>query len=34
VRKRTIVDVARARDEKLEVAAKKLVRELRVWLGS
>ncbi|KAH7924397.1 hypothetical protein BV22DRAFT_1195936 [Leucogyrophana mollusca] len=31
-RKRTIVDVARTRDEKLEVAAKKLVRQLEVWL--
>lgn len=32
-RKRTIVDVARTRDEKLEVTAKKLVRELKVWLS-
>jgi len=34
VRKRTIVEVARTRDERLEVAAKKLVKELKVWLGS
>lgn len=32
-RKRTIVDVARTRDEKLEVAAKKLARKLKVWLS-
>ncbi|KAG1857706.1 hypothetical protein DFJ58DRAFT_782969 [Suillus subalutaceus] len=32
-RKRTIVDVARTRDEKLEVTAKKLVRQLKVWLS-
>lgn len=32
-RKRTIVEVARTRDEKLEVAAKKLVKELKVWLA-
>lgn len=32
-RKRTIVDVARTRDEKLEVAAKKLARQLKVWLS-
>lgn len=31
-KKRTIVEVARTRDEKLEVAAKRLVRELRGWL--
>ncbi|KAH7912070.1 hypothetical protein BJ138DRAFT_1149253 [Hygrophoropsis aurantiaca] len=31
-RKRTIVEVARTREEKLEVAAKKLVRQLAVWL--
>ena len=31
-RKRTIVQTARARDEKLEVTAKKLVKELRAWL--
>lgn len=31
-RKRTIVEVARGRDEKLEVAAKALVKELRSWL--
>ncbi|OJA13263.1 hypothetical protein AZE42_10363 [Rhizopogon vesiculosus] len=30
---RTIVDVARMRDEKLEVTAKKLVRQLKVWLS-
>ncbi|TDL15383.1 hypothetical protein BD410DRAFT_778146 [Rickenella mellea] len=30
--KRTIVDVGRERDDKLEVAAKRLVRELNVWL--
>ncbi|EPQ55722.1 hypothetical protein GLOTRDRAFT_75877 [Gloeophyllum trabeum ATCC 11539] len=30
--KRTIVEVPRTRDEKLEVAAKRLVRELRIWL--
>lgn len=32
--KRTIVDAPRERDEKLEVAAKKLVKELKLWLGS
>ncbi|KAG1893014.1 uncharacterized protein F5891DRAFT_1067875 [Suillus fuscotomentosus] len=32
-RKRTIVDVARTRDEKLEVTAKKLVLQLKVWLS-
>jgi hypothetical protein len=32
-RKRTIVDVARTRDEKLEVAAKKLAQQLKVWLS-
>jgi len=32
-RKRTIVDVARTRDEKLEVTAKKLARQLKVWLS-
>ena len=31
-RKRTIVEVPRTRDEKLEVAAKKLVKELANWL--
>jgi hypothetical protein len=31
-RKRTIVQVARTREEKLEYAAKRLVRELQVWL--
>lgn len=31
--KRTIVEVTRTRDEKLEVAAKKLVKQLRVWLS-
>ena len=30
--RRTIVDVSRTRDEKLEVAAKRLVRELIVWV--
>ena len=34
MRKRTIVEVSRGRDEKLEVAAKKLVRELAIWLSS
>jgi hypothetical protein len=33
-RKRIIVEVARTRDEKLEVAAKRLVRELKSWLVS
>lgn len=33
-RKRTIVEVPRTRDEKLEVAAKRVVRELRGWLQS
>jgi len=33
-RKRTIVEVARTRDEKLEVAAKKLARELKIWRAS
>lgn len=32
--KRTILEVARTRDEKLEVAAKKLVKELKVWLSN
>ncbi|KAG1750466.1 uncharacterized protein EDB91DRAFT_691237 [Suillus paluster] len=32
-RKRTIVDVARTRDEKLEVTAKKLARQLKAWLS-
>jgi hypothetical protein len=32
-RKRTIVDVARTKDEKLEVTAKKLARQLKVWLS-
>ncbi|EGO02901.1 hypothetical protein SERLA73DRAFT_165830 [Serpula lacrymans var. lacrymans S7.3] len=32
-RKRTIVEVARSRDEKLEVAAKKLAKQLKVWLS-
>ncbi|KII90211.1 hypothetical protein PLICRDRAFT_107733 [Plicaturopsis crispa FD-325 SS-3] len=32
-RKRTIVEVARTRDEKLEMAAKRLVRDLKVWLA-
>lgn len=32
-RKRTIVQVARTREEKLEYAAKRLVRELGVWLA-
>lgn len=32
-RKRTIVDAARMRDEKLEVTAKKLVRQLKIWLS-
>ena len=32
-RKRTIVDVARTRDEKLEITAKKLVRQLKTWLS-
>jgi hypothetical protein len=30
--KRTIVEVPRTRDEKLEVAAKRLVKELKAWL--
>ncbi|RDB23540.1 hypothetical protein Hypma_009264 [Hypsizygus marmoreus] len=30
--KRTVVSTVRARDERLEVAAKRLVRELRAWL--
>jgi hypothetical protein len=33
-RKRTIVEVTRTRDEKLEVAAKRLVRELKLWLAA
>ncbi|TBU24895.1 hypothetical protein BD311DRAFT_765751 [Dichomitus squalens] len=33
-RKRKIVEVPRARDETLEVSAKKLVRELKGWLAS
>lgn len=32
-RKRTILEVARTRDEKLEVAAKQLVKRLKVWLS-
>jgi len=32
-RKRTIVDVARTRDEKLEVTAEKLVRQLKAWIS-
>ncbi|KIJ64351.1 hypothetical protein HYDPIDRAFT_112349 [Hydnomerulius pinastri MD-312] len=32
-RKRTIVEVARRRDEELEVAAKELARQLKVWLN-
>ena len=32
-RKKTIVEVQRGRDEKLEVGAKNLVRELRAWLA-
>ncbi|KAF7789115.1 hypothetical protein EIP86_000050 [Pleurotus ostreatoroseus] len=32
-RKRTIVEVERARDERLEASAKKLVKELVVWLS-
>ncbi|KAG2135370.1 uncharacterized protein EDB93DRAFT_1331096 [Suillus bovinus] len=32
-KKRTIVDVARTRDEKLEITAKKLARQLKVWLS-
>lgn len=32
-RKRTILEIARTRDEKLEVAAKKLVKQLKVWLS-
>jgi len=31
--KRTIVEATRTRDEKLEVTAKKLVRQLKVWLN-
>ncbi|KAH8101208.1 hypothetical protein BXZ70DRAFT_988159 [Cristinia sonorae] len=31
-RKKTIVEVDRTRDERLEIAAKKLVQELRAWL--
>ncbi|KAL4070145.1 hypothetical protein V8B97DRAFT_1886988 [Scleroderma yunnanense] len=33
-RKRTISEVTRVPNEKLEVAAKKLVKQLKVWLGS
>lgn len=33
-RKRTIVEVSRTRDERLEVAAKKLVRELQEWIAA
>lgn len=33
-RKRTILEVTRTRDEKLEVAAKKLVKQLKVWLSN
>jgi hypothetical protein len=33
-RKRTILEVARTRDEKLEVAAKQLVKRLKVWLNN
>lgn len=32
-RKRTIVEVVRTRDERLEVVARKLVGEMRAWLG-
>ena len=32
-RKKTIVEVGRTKDEKLEVGAKKLVKELRSWLA-
>jgi len=32
-RKRTILEVTRTRDEKLEVAAKQLVKRLKVWLS-
>ena len=32
-RKRTIVEVARTRDEKLDVTAKKLIKQLRIWLS-
>lgn len=31
--RRTIVEVARAKDEKLEVAAKRLVRQLETWVA-
>ncbi|KAF9238474.1 hypothetical protein BU15DRAFT_62450 [Melanogaster broomeanus] len=31
-RKRTLVEVTRTRDEKLEIAAKKLAKQLKVWL--
>jgi hypothetical protein len=30
--KRTIVETTRTREEKLEAAAKRLVKELKVWL--
>lgn len=33
-RKKTIVEVPRTKDEKLEVGAKNLVRELKVWLAA
>jgi len=33
-RKRTIAEATRVSNEKLEVAAKKLVKQLKVWLGS
>ena len=33
-RKRKIVEVPRARDETLEVSAKKLARELKGWLAA
>lgn len=32
-RKRTILEFARTRDEKLEVTAKKLVKQFKVWLS-
>ncbi|KAF9221777.1 hypothetical protein BS17DRAFT_757188 [Gyrodon lividus] len=32
-RRRTIVEVARTRDEKLEIAANKLAKQLKVWLS-
>ena len=33
-RKRTIAEVTRVPNEKLEVAAKKLIKQVKVWLGS